>query len=131
MIGDGLYLSEIVGAAMKKQVSYNYKIKLEKQSGGPVNSKCECPAGKGPHATCKHIAAVLLMAQCFSEKGDILVEKTCTQGLQTFHQPRSYYRGAPVKIENLPFKRKAVNDNLDDPKPGKWRDIQILCVILW
>ena len=39
--------------------------------------------------------------------------------------------GAPVKIENLPFKRKAVNDILDDPKPGKWRDIQILCVMLW
>ena len=80
------------------QVSYYYKIKLEKQSGGPVNSKCECPAGKGPHATCKHIAAVLLMAQCFSEKGDILVEKTCTQGLQTFHQPRSYYRGTFLYI---------------------------------
>jgi hypothetical protein len=32
--------------------------------------------------------------------------------------------GAPVKIENLPFKRKAVNDILDDPKPEKYRKME-------
>jgi hypothetical protein len=32
--------------------------------------------------------------------------------------------GAPVKIENLPFKRKAVNDILDDPRPEKYRKME-------
>ena len=40
---------------------YNFRLKIEKLSGNPVNSNCECPAGKDPIATYKHIAAVLLM----------------------------------------------------------------------
>lgn len=75
------------------QVTYNYKIKLEKNTGTPVNSDCECPAGKGPSATCKHIAAVLLMLQHFHETSELMIEKSCTEGLQTFHQPRAAYNG--------------------------------------
>lgn len=63
---------------------YNFRLKIEKLSGSPLNSECECPAGKGPNATCKHKAAVMLMFECFSQTGVIQVQKTCTQDLQTF-----------------------------------------------
>jgi uncharacterized Zn finger protein len=58
-----------------------------------MNSHCECPAGKGPHGTCKHIAAVLLMLIDFVTTGEIEVEKSCTDNLQTFHKPKNYYSG--------------------------------------
>ena len=66
---------------------YNFRLKIEKLSGNPVNSHCECPAGKGPNATCKHIAAVLLMLESFSQTGEKHVKNSCTQDLQTFHKP--------------------------------------------
>ena len=50
----------------------------------------------------------------FPEKGDILVEKTCTQGSQTFHQPRSYYRGIFLYI-NLNY------INFHTTGRGPWR----------
>ncbi|CAC5379387.1 unnamed protein product [Mytilus coruscus] len=103
------------------KVSYNYHIELDK-SGSPVNSKCECPAGKGPNSTCKHVAAVLLMADIFSNTGEISIQKSCTEGLQTFQQPKTYYNGAPVKIEKLD-KRKPT-EILEDPRPQKYRNIE-------
>jgi uncharacterized Zn finger protein len=36
-----------------------------------LNTDCECPAGKGPYATCKHVAAVLLMICSFVDSGNI------------------------------------------------------------
>ena len=69
------------------KVSYNFKVKIEKKTGEPKNSHCECPAGKAPHATCKHIAAVLLMMIHFISTGDVQIEKCCTDNLQTFHKP--------------------------------------------
>ena len=68
-------------------------MKIEKKTGEPKNSHCECPAGKGPHATCKHIAAVLLMVIHFISTGDVQIEKCCTDNLQTFHKPKAYYNG--------------------------------------
>ncbi|KAJ8307122.1 hypothetical protein KUTeg_015206 [Tegillarca granosa] len=29
-------------------VTYTYEVKLDRLSGSPLNSECECPAGKGP-----------------------------------------------------------------------------------
>ncbi|XP_048254636.1 uncharacterized protein LOC124112985 [Haliotis rufescens] len=82
-----VYLSGIVSASMKNKVTYNYKVKVEK-TGEPVNSHCECPAGKGPHSTCKHIAAVLLMLEHFISTGSVQVGKSCTENLQLFHNPK-------------------------------------------
>ena len=86
-----------------EQVTYNYKIKLTKETGEPVNSHCECPAGKGPHGTCKHIAAVLLMLVEFVESGQIDVERSCTDNLQTFHKPKNAYNGKIFTYCRLQF----------------------------
>ena len=84
------------------QVTYNFKIKLDKKNGSPVNGCCECPAGKGPSATCKYIASVMLMLEYFTETDEILVEKSCTEGLQTFHKPKAVYNGkVPVSQSHI------------------------------
>lgn len=64
------------------------------------NSECECPAGKGPNATCKHIGAVLLMLQKFVDTGRLLIDKSCTEGLQTFHKPRKPHTGMFIAMIN-------------------------------
>ena len=93
---EGIFFTGIVKAAMKKKVSYNYRVKLDIQ-GEPENSHCECPSGKGPHGTCKHIAAVMLMLQKFVSSGEVLVQKSCTETLQTFHKPKRFSRWVPSK----------------------------------
>ncbi|XP_046328487.2 uncharacterized protein LOC124112432 [Haliotis rufescens] len=115
-----VYLSGIVSASMKNKVTYNYKLKVEK-TGEPVNSHCECPAGKGPHSTCKHIAAVLLMLEHFISTGSVQVGKSCTENLQLFHKPKKSYKGSPVTAAELPSKRKWSQHMLDDPRPQKYR----------
>ncbi|XP_071150729.1 uncharacterized protein [Mytilus edulis] len=117
-----IFLSGIVGAAMKQKVSYNYKIRLDKKTGDPLNSHCECPAGRGPHGTCKHLAAVFLMMEDFVNNGALKVEKTCTENLQMFNKPKSTYHGSPVKAELLPTKRKLCDEFLNDPRPLKYRN---------
>ena len=74
-------------------MTYNYKIKIKCLTGEPLNRHCECPAGKGPHGTCKHIVAVLIMLMHFINTGDVQVEKCCTDNLPIFHKPKAYYNG--------------------------------------
>lgn len=66
---------------------------MDKRTGDTLNSDCECPAGKGPHGTFKHLAAVLLMLQHFTETGSVVIDKSCTENLQLFHKPKSTYNG--------------------------------------
>ena len=84
------------------QVTYTYRLKLEKESGDPINSECECPAGKGPHGTCKHLAAVLFVMLEFSNDGVLKVRKSCTENLQTFNRPTSFFTGT-VHINMVKF----------------------------
>lgn len=90
--GDALYFSGIVAASMKKRTSYCFQLKLN-NFGEVINSDCECAAGKGPHCTCKHVAAIcyfLITAKC---TGKILLQKSCTSQLQNFHHPKTAHSG--------------------------------------
>ncbi|XP_061184370.1 uncharacterized protein LOC133192371 [Saccostrea echinata] len=115
-------LSGIVGASMKNKVSYTFKLKLDKVTGDILNSHCECPAGRGPHGTCKHVAAFALMLSKFVSGEEMYIEKSCTENLQVFHKPRYSYNGSPVKAEELPMKRGLTEDIFEDPRPVKYRN---------
>jgi len=49
------------------------------------NCQCECEAGVGLRAHCKHVSAVLFGLTKFKETGDFVTHQACTQQLQTFH----------------------------------------------
>ncbi|CAC5380159.1 unnamed protein product [Mytilus coruscus] len=117
------FLSGIVGAAMRHKVTYNYKIKIDRCTGEPLNSHCECLQEKD-HGTCKHVAAVMMMLMHFIQTGDLQVEKCCTENLQTFHKPKAFYNGSPVKTQSIPSKRKHLDSILDDPRPAKFHNLK-------
>jgi len=96
LVGTNFFVTGIVRAAMKKRLGYNYKLKFN-QRGEIENSHCECPAGKGPHGSCKHVAAVCLMLQLFKENGLLLTTLSCTDQLQVFHHPVKKHTGECLK----------------------------------
>lgn len=82
------------------QVLYNIIIKLNIDCGftqwiclcmdGEMNdSMCVCPVGQSKRAYCKHVLIVL------NKSGQVILEKTCTQKLQTFHRPSKIYTDSP------------------------------------
>lgn len=46
-----------------------YQVKLEHNGFNITKATCECPAGKGNSAACKHIGALLNALQDFSKNG--------------------------------------------------------------
>ena len=58
----------------------SYKVDISINADGVMQeAQCECRAGQGPAAHCKHVAAVMLGLTCFCKTGDIVTEVTCTQ----------------------------------------------------
>jgi len=58
---------------------------------------CDCPAGKGPSASCHHVGALCyaLVEFCASEKLPEFL--TCTDRLQQWNKPR------PKKVDPIQF----------------------------
>ena len=96
-----IFFSGIVNAEMRSKCSYNIKIAVEEETGEIVHSECECPAGKGPNATCKHVVGALIVVVLLKEKGEVSLSGSCTDTLQTFKKPRKLYTGVPVPAEDL------------------------------
>ena len=76
---------------MKKDKFYNINLKISADNSSVTLAECSCPAGKGPHGSCKYIAAVLFALDRFYayyEEGKKEDEITCTSKLHTWNQPR-------------------------------------------
>ena len=113
-----IFFSGIVDAEMKKKTKYNVKLRL-KMNGEVENSECDCPAGEGPTATCKHVTASLITISKFATTDvPLLLSGSCTDTLQTFKRPTKAHQGLPVPAEQL---GKGVKDD-DDPRPKKFRN---------
>ncbi len=83
------YFSGAVEAEMKNLL-YAIKLILSKE-GDITSSGCECPAGAGPHSTCKHVVAGE-KTYFFNSKAHIIsaparpyVEYCTMRILSTFH----------------------------------------------
>lgn len=105
-------------AQMRRNVSYQVDVCVD-EDGCVVETQCECAAGMGPTAHCKHVCAVLLAISKFSSTKEILTEETCTQRIQTFHHCKQY-SGSPLKSADLPLARQDIDINFD-PRPNKFK----------
>ena len=113
------FISAVVWAEMKKTTWYSVDIRLNKD-GIVQEAQCECGAGAGPDAHCKHVAAILFGLSEFCKTGEILTELTCTQQLQTFHKSDNF-KGSPVKSTNFQTIR-GKNELVYDPRPVHMRN---------
>lgn len=106
-------------AEMKKSISYKVDVCVD-VDGCIVQCQCECAAGMGPSAVCKHVSTVLFGLQMFSECGDIVTEETCTQNLQTFHHTKRY-KGSPIKAKDFPLANQDLNV-IFEPRPREFQN---------
>lgn len=107
---------------MKKALVYSVDVKLDSH-GVVQESQCECGAGMGPNAHCKHVMLTLLAVT--KTKEGIITKDTCTQQLQTFHHAKKY-SGSPVKTESLSLRSDGSLQYLKDfdPRPLSLRNTE-------
>ena len=89
---------------MRKDRVYKLLIRLHKTTADIQFAKCGCVAGKGPKASCKHVAAVCYALEDFSRtflSGD-QSEVSCTDKLMSWNQPRKR-RLPPQLLSALDF----------------------------
>ena len=108
-------------AEMKRSVVYLVDIKLSKNEQQIEEAQCECGAGMGPLAHCKHITTALYAIHVFGKTGEVNVEDSCTQKLMTFHHTKRF-TGSPLKAQDLNIPgADQVTDILFDPRPPQYR----------
>ena len=86
----GTFVCGRVCAEIKKSTVYTVDIKLD-VCVVVQESQCECGAGTGPEAHCKHVC-VILHALTTAAQG-IVCSETCIQNLQTFHHVKTHTLG--------------------------------------
>ncbi|XP_062598380.1 uncharacterized protein LOC134259793 [Saccostrea cucullata] len=117
------YVRSAIRAEMSKSVVYTIDIVME-NDGNIAECQCECAAGMGPLAHCKHICTALFACLSFKTHGSVKTEQTCTQRLQTFHRVRPH-RGTPMKADNLDMPGCDEICNFADgfdPRPVEYRN---------
>ena len=67
---------------MKKDRVYVVKMTLEKEKCNILGAECGCPAGKGPHGSCKHIGALAYTLADYIRFKKTPEYLTCTDKLQ-------------------------------------------------
>ncbi|XP_045773598.1 uncharacterized protein LOC123873001 [Maniola jurtina] len=110
--GQDTYLKGYCKASMK-QLQYEINIKLN-NDGMPEEANCECAAGEGNEAHCKHIAVVLLAAENIVQQKIIILHEVSTSQLQTFHKPSRKYYATPLRASRFPSKRD-INNTVFSP----------------
>lgn len=113
------FLRAVVWAEMRTNVTYTVDIRLN-DLGTIEEAQCECGAGQGPSAHCKHVICVLIGSREFRRTGSVLTEVTCTSKLQTFHRAKSY-KASPMKMGTLHELRQNMPGLRYDPRPEKYR----------
>ena len=91
-------------------------------NGEVLVTECECPAGMGPNAHCKHIQAVLFAIIGLTGGKQPKLELCCTDVLQSFHRPHRLHTGSPVKASKLKLTKETLTLNCD-PRPQKYRKL--------
>lgn len=116
----GIYFNSAIKAAMKKLI-YVVDIFITFENN-IEQCQCECTAGEGPAAHCKHVLALLLALEFFLRTQNLKIAETCTDALQTFHQPKVKFNSSPVIAQKLPFRNIPLNNF--EPRQLEQRDVK-------
>lgn len=125
-----IYVRSICLPEMRKDRIYKVSIVLDNDSNNILGAGCECPAGKAPTASCKHVAVCYTLDR-FCKKRQIPGFITCTDQFQSWNQPRPRkVKAIPVqqlKFQKLKYGKAAVKHTkplsmVYDPRPPKFRN---------
>ena len=114
---------------MRKDKVYLLQMVLKSDEYDIIFAKCGCPAGKAPHGSCKHIAALSFALADFSRLKSLPELQTCTDVLQQWNQPRSRHVQI-LPVEELGSHRRKLQPSAErtqgsgvifDPRPEKVR----------
>ena len=114
-------------SSYKKNVSYNIDIEIDKNA--VRRCQCECAAGTGPYARCKHVCALLFGLSQFCYDRYFRTHETCTEKLLSFNRPKRFH-GSPLKAhmlnlkEAMKSKQSIFREPLFDPRPVKFQKIE-------
>lgn len=116
------YVRSACWAEMRKKTSYFVDISL-KRNGQVNEAQCECGAGEGPTAHCKHVRTVLFACCKFISTGKMNVEMSCTEKLQSFHKVKKH-TGTPLKSRdlNIAGSDEICDIQTFDPRPQQYRN---------
>ena len=80
-----------------------------------LEAECGCPGGKGPTASCKHIAALCYAFLNFCEHGSLPDFLTCTEQLQKWNQPRKRHLD-PIPVTAIREHQQAIVNPTKHPR---------------
>lgn len=80
---ENVFFVALCSAEMKTSVDYEIKLQTNFQQREILMAQCDCPAGVGPSAACKHVSAVLHGIEYYIKTGERLI--TLINKKQTFH----------------------------------------------
>ena len=92
---------------MKKDGVYHVCMCMALTIGGYdlAHAECGCPAGKGPHGSCKHICALCYALSDFCRLVKLPEFRTCTDQLQQCNRPRGRCVD-PIPVDQLVARRR-------------------------
>ena len=101
---------------MTKKTRYTVRV-IVTSNGTVLSSHCECTAGAGNKAKCKHVAVLLFGMEGLSRTGKLTMQKTCTDLPQQWHQPAKIHTGSPAKAKQIQY--RTVEEPAQEPaQPG-------------
>lgn len=106
--GNFTYIQGQCKAQMKKMF---YVVNVKLNSDGSIEqSHCECAAGSGVEAHCKHVMVLLHGVEDMVRTKTMILYQVCTQKLMDFKRPRKVYFDSPKQAHKLPCRRsRSVN----------------------
>ena len=110
---------------MRKDHIYKLTLFLDKTSFDVLSAKCGCPAGKGPHASCKHIGGLCYALEEYTPIKRWPEYLTCTDKLQEWNKPRPK-KVDILSVSNLTSRRNNILQKKDspvDPRPPDLRQL--------
>ncbi|XP_047518989.1 uncharacterized protein LOC125058893 [Pieris napi] len=106
-VGEYTFVKGITRASMKR-LQYEVNIKIHAR-GSIEESQCECVAGSGTNAHCKHVATVLYAIEHMVREKIIIKHQVPTERLQKFHVPQKVFTTSPMITSKQPMKRNVEN----------------------
>lgn len=70
--GDHIYFLAKCSAEMKNSVDYEVRIHINSRECEILKAECQCPAGIGPGAACKHVSAFLYGIEYYVVTGTLM-----------------------------------------------------------